>query len=370
MPTINVTPIVQIGNNCKIIAIATIEQYYASLLGFTPIPLHKRKNSSISIRELAKKNGSVQGEVLEIQQLKKTLSDIGYQSTIIDFTDNYQLFERTIQKNLAAGHLIISFFAVNTETANPSELFNENEHAAVITDLNKSSMEFLHWGQKRRTHALSFFKSSTVLPLRRMPEYYDNIKGYDKIRKYELSRIQNDSALKTPHTIKSIIPDENSGFHCKLLIVQKPDLNNIQASRAKFMASKINSVLNDALLELEGVAKSWGNITGINSIHQREAGQLILRFTASYRTFLSRNKKPTTQELIDFKKKIIEDMKQLEQYKEILFPLFLNIIAMVTLIIPLIKWLITGTPFFKNNAPGEEQYNVLLNAVTSVSTRG
>ena len=93
---IELSPVSQTGHNCKITAIASIEKFYAEKLNFMPIPLHKNEQTHpVSIREIAKKkNRSVQGELLEIQQLVKILTDIGCDSELIDFTSNFDLFKK------------------------------------------------------------------------------------------------------------------------------------------------------------------------------------------------------------------------------------------------------------------------------------
>ena len=75
-------PIEQTGHNCKIVAIANIEKYFTEGSGKT-FPLHKQKKHFFSIRELAKRHGSLQGELLEVKQVSNILHDLGYEALSI-----------------------------------------------------------------------------------------------------------------------------------------------------------------------------------------------------------------------------------------------------------------------------------------------
>src|SRR3990167_7256149 len=83
----------QVGHSCKPTALDNIFEFYDAQLNkellnnnqelITPIPLYKRDNPlhknkkyTVSIRRLAKKHGSAQGELLEIRQVEKILDKI------------------------------------------------------------------------------------------------------------------------------------------------------------------------------------------------------------------------------------------------------------------------------------------------------
>lgn len=212
-------PIEQTGHNCKIVAIAAIDNHYARLLNIKPVPLHKAKMNSFSIRQLAKKHGSVQGELLEINQIQYCLNDLGYENEILELS-HIKEFQQSIEVHLAQENLIIAFFAVHRCDGTPSVYYENNEHAAVIHQIHKENIEYTHWNRIYRSHIQDFFDSSRVLPIKRWPEYYQKIN--DRTKKYELVNTQDGSQA-------SITPKENSGFRCKLVVVKKPELKNKEA---------------------------------------------------------------------------------------------------------------------------------------------
>lgn len=250
-------PVPQTGHNCKTTAIASVDKYYGEKLGFKPIPLHKKKISAISIRELAKKNGSVQGELLEIRQLPKIFKDIGYETELVDFQYNYPLFRSHIIDNIKAGNLIIASFAVDRFTGNPTTHYDrDNEHAAIINGFSEDldTIDMVHWDLQRQTTMRNFYDSSMILLNERKPEYYENVKNktdVSKDKKYDLTPNQNDQALSSPGTKKSIIPAENTGFRGKLIIVKKPKLEQILASRITFLFKAEKKAVDTLLEELK-----------------------------------------------------------------------------------------------------------------------
>lgn len=228
-----VTPVKQTGHNCKITAIAAIDQYYAQQLGFLPIPLHKNKSSPVSIREIAKKNGSVQGELLEVQRIQQIFADIGYETELVDFKSNPALFRETIINNIQSGHLIVAFFAVDRQTAEPTTRYENNEHAAIINGIEEDTgvMEIVHWDKRRKTSVDEFYRSSMALLDERAPEYYCHIKWINKVKKYDLV---NSHFAAYPGVKKSIVPQANTGFRGKLVVVKKPELKNMLGIRNQF----------------------------------------------------------------------------------------------------------------------------------------
>lgn len=232
-----IEPIDQTGHNCKSTAIAAVDQFYAKKIGFQPIPLHKRKKHPISKRELAKKNGSIQGELLEIKQIPKILEQIGYETELVNFENNFSLFKKTIIENINAGNLIFACFAVDRITGNPTNKYDQyNEHAAILNGYNEESdvLEIVHWNKQRTTSLKDFYNSSMVLPNERQPEYYEKVKHKNKRMKYDLTKEQNDDSLKSG-VKKSIIPEKNSGFCGKLVIIKQPELKNILEVRKKLL---------------------------------------------------------------------------------------------------------------------------------------
>ncbi len=249
--TINIKPIHQTGHNCKPTAIATIDQYYGQKFGFTPLPLHKEKKHPISIRELAKRHGSLQGELLEMRQMEKILNDLGYETEVVDFNNHPDLFKHTIKKSLAAGDMVIACFAVDTYTGAPT--FNpkgDTEHAAIINGINEDLglIKMIHWEEEYQTTIDTFYYSSISLPHTRSPEYYVNVKERgqqrDKMRKYDKAAAQDDSALSLGAR-KTITPEIGSGFGGKLLIIKEPKLENILSRRKTLLAKPKNQQEKD-----------------------------------------------------------------------------------------------------------------------------
>lgn len=166
-------PVLQTGHNCKTVAIAAIDQYYGKLLDYPYFPLHKAKKHAFSIRQLAKRKGSVQGELLEIQQITDCFSDLAYETKIIKCHD-VNHFQKSIQENLTQGNLMIGFFSVDRTSGQPSSNYVNNEHAAVIHGLEGENLVFTHWNKKYQSSVHDFFHSSQALPKQRKPEYYQN----------------------------------------------------------------------------------------------------------------------------------------------------------------------------------------------------
>lgn len=238
---LQIEPVRQIGSKCKSVAIAAIDKYYGKEVGFEPIALHKNKSRPISIRELAKTKGSLQGELLEIRQIPEIFTDIGYETEVIDFQDDPKKFQQTIVDNINKGNLIIGFFNVFFETKQPkvANVNQSNEHAAVIHgyDLDKQVLTMTHWGESMETSMDDFYKSSMLLAAKRSPEYYINVKERgedgDKERKYQ--EIFTKSLSKYPQARKSIVPEPGTGFKGKLIVIKKPELEHILEARKNLL---------------------------------------------------------------------------------------------------------------------------------------
>lgn len=238
---IDLRPVKQTGHNCKITAIAAVDLFFATQFEYEPIPLHKKKDAPTSIRKLSKKRKSIQGELLEVGQLSQIFADLSYDTEIIDFKDNYDLFRENIIQHIDAGNLLIAFFAVDVKTGLPSDRYEQNnEHAAILHGYHKQTDTLIvtHWDKRRETTIKDFYSSSMVLPEKREPEYYVNIKHLDKDKKYEL--VKDDSSWSST---KSIVPQSNSGFQAKLLVIKKPEQATICVSRRKLLNSAMIPLL-------------------------------------------------------------------------------------------------------------------------------
>jgi hypothetical protein len=220
-------PVFQTGHNCKPVAIAAVEQYYAKQLGYQPIPLHKRStSSSFSIRQIAKYNGSLQGEMLELRQLQQTLMDIGFDTEVVDCQENPELFEEKIRASLLQGDIPIACFAVNRWNGLPTTVVDDNEHAAIVTGIEGKKIQITHWNKHYITTLDALYRSLMALPDQRKPEYYVPL-PLNKIKKYELIHSEKSS----PHIRKTVVPEEGTGFRGKLIIVKRPNLDSLNKRR-------------------------------------------------------------------------------------------------------------------------------------------
>lgn len=232
---IELAPITQTGHNCKPTAIAAVEQYFSEQLHFKPIPLHKNKTEPLSIRKLAKKHKSCQGELLEVRQLSEIFDELGYATELVDFQDNLDSFKQSVIQNITKGNLLIGFFAVDRRTGDPLSCYEQdNEHAAVLHGFTQSTGELniTHWDKNRKTSMENFYDSSMVLPDQRKPEYYVKDKPIGKKKKYDLYHDQTGENLPKKYK-KSLVPTSNSGFRGKLLVIKRPNNEKMLEARKK-----------------------------------------------------------------------------------------------------------------------------------------
>ena len=137
----------QRGETCKLKALADAMAHTASLFKSSRLPLYKSQNFSLSLRELAKRQGSVVGEVYSIEMLRKTCFDAGYESKIYDpgNEDDYiKQLERLIDVNYAP----IVFYDVDMSEARnglPSISDGTNEHACVVVGYYKDHSDETHF---------------------------------------------------------------------------------------------------------------------------------------------------------------------------------------------------------------------------------
>ena len=89
----------QDGHQCKTVAIANIDTYYANSKGWQQIPYRKnnKKTSEISIREIVKKHGSQQGEISDLNVVLNIFKELGYK---VDILDNNENLEGNIIRNI------------------------------------------------------------------------------------------------------------------------------------------------------------------------------------------------------------------------------------------------------------------------------
>ena len=237
----------QTGHICKPTALANLDTYYAELHGINAIPLRKNHrqlynassdnnatavHSPVSIRALSKRQGSIQGEVLEAEKYAQLAKSMGYEVDVMT-PENAASLKKIVLDHLAKGHPLVTCFAVDRENGLPSSHYSDNEHACVITgcDPIANTIDIAHWGHT--FHAVpiqEMFASMNTLPAEREQEIYyrcedfaadprlptSNLK-YDK----EDRRIKGGSESKK----ESITPATGSGFKNKIFSIV-PDPNS------------------------------------------------------------------------------------------------------------------------------------------------
>ncbi len=241
----------QIGQICKIISITNIERYYADLLGYTPMPLHAEKSQQLSIRKLAKTHGSTQGEVLEFNCWQRIITDMGFDSEVINFKDDIHAFTQAIKTNLQAGNLIMLAFAVNKETGHPdpdSTQPENREHAAVITGYNPyaDSVSISHWGNNYVVDLVDLYHASHRLNATRIQEHYNKNRSRNQNNKADIAKY---IAAESNGERESIIPAPDSGFQAKLLVVKKPDKDHLFKQR-KALSSRHSQKTSSAIISV------------------------------------------------------------------------------------------------------------------------
>ncbi len=253
-----IIPIEQKGHICKLVVVSVIENFFAQLLGFNPIPLNKKNNplqarikNSVSLRQHAKQRyGSLQGELLEINHVEGIFKDLGYETDLIDFKNNFSLFKESIIAHIKGGNLIFAAFAVDLNTKKPTitpNLPDRNEHAAVIHgfDAEKNLIYMTHYNREWTCSFEDFYHSSMVLLDTRKEEWYQNLKVTRTEKRYKYRLIENPEEigrLRThpqPHIRSSLIPKEHSGFRGRLIVVKKPySLEKMQTLRKELRCSE------------------------------------------------------------------------------------------------------------------------------------
>ncbi len=257
--TLSIIPANQSGHICKITALSNIDLYYSNYYSISNIPSRKNHKSIYeselncftntkevknSIRKISKSYGSKQGEVLRFEDLRKTAVEMGYLTTQIAPKNSEDFFNH-IAEQLLNSKPVVAFFAVEKDNSIkrglPTKIYDDNEHACLIVGINteNKTLVIAHWGALFRDIPMEdFYQSMQSLPKTREPEIYkkiDHDAGTKKI-KYEPASesdagFHKDSLLEPSNDInkeiyiKSLTPEENSGFHNRMLVLS-PDLSN------------------------------------------------------------------------------------------------------------------------------------------------
>ena len=167
---------VQKGPVCKLVALRTCMQL---LRPDECYPLFKNKmpNTLISVRSVAKKFGSSQGEVTSPWRLDRIAKELGLEADPRRF-DNQELMESDIHSAIDGGKPVIVFAQIDPEDIYPSikEDFSGQwyEHAAVVLGYNKKLKSFtVHDGQKIQIWGASdLYKSSCKVLEKRARETF------------------------------------------------------------------------------------------------------------------------------------------------------------------------------------------------------
>jgi len=183
------------------------------------------------MRQIAKRFGSVQGEILEIRQLCEILAFIGFESEIIDCSDNKALYARTIKESLDAKIPPIVFFGASYLLRGCPMPYCEkygrsNEHAVLLTGYNEAAdmVTLVDDGVECSVDLEKLYSSSSSLPQQRNREQYKSIKDKNPSQKYDLvpDNEQCEDVLRS-----SIFPEKNSGFSAKIIRILPPTAEKI-----------------------------------------------------------------------------------------------------------------------------------------------
>jgi hypothetical protein len=234
----------QKGSFCKVTALANVEEYFAGHCGYETLPMHKLKKHSHSLRELAKTQGSQQGELLEWSRWELLTNTLGYHSKTVAFGTDFNSFLNAIVDALQKGNLPLIAFAVDKDSGQPDPLPTkpeEQEHASVITAYNPKADQFTlkHWGCTYQVDAVTLFRSNQALLETRKEEHYQHNPEY----KGQFHKTKYLPVKKAGAQVKtSIIPVLNSGFQAKLLIIESPQnyLQDFANQREKLMTTGFN----------------------------------------------------------------------------------------------------------------------------------
>ena len=178
----------QNGHICKPTALANLDRYYAEKYAVATIPLRKNHRSRsgmpgdannsvrrpVTVKELSKQVGSVQGELLEAEKYQQLANNMGYSTQILS-PKNPAALKKIVLDALAKEQPLVTCFAVNKETGKPQSHYDDNEHACLITgcDPQSDTVDIAHWGQTFEAIPITdLFDSMNALPAEREQEIY------------------------------------------------------------------------------------------------------------------------------------------------------------------------------------------------------
>ncbi|WP_419420251.1 hypothetical protein ACNVED_02840 [Legionella sp. D16C41] len=262
----------QYGATCKLTVIASVDRFFAHKNHYPAVPVFKnskgvygQEKSGVSIRQLSKYLGSIQGELLEIDQLTTLLNQsLGYESEVVELGSEEEFRARVIHE-LQQGQPCINFFSVDTRSEpefHGKPIVTEKgdfEHACLITgyDALKDTLRITHWNRHFNVSLHQFYQSNQSLKDTRTQEHYRSIKeimnilfGYQTkysiqrkfnladrdelipLTKYLQKEMGTDPQLvlelaQTVPEIGTIIPKVGTGFRNKMICISAPTPNRV-----------------------------------------------------------------------------------------------------------------------------------------------
>lgn len=184
----------QAGHICKPAALANLDRYYAARYGIANVPLRKNAlgrypfeyrnralldnpaNESLSIRQIAKRHGSLQGEVLCRQTLRDIGQELGYDSRELR-PRNVSEFLHAVNDALGQSIPVFICYAMGADRL-PSLLYRDNpsnEHAGLIVGYHAAQSRLTIASDGRLYHDLCahrLWRASRALPPQRGVEHY------------------------------------------------------------------------------------------------------------------------------------------------------------------------------------------------------
>lgn len=235
----------QYGETCKPTALAMLDAYHAARHRIANVPLRKNGNllyeeqlnryaraqglvPQVSVRQIAKSHGSLQGEVLRFDAMERMATDMGYTART-ESPANVGEFTRLVAAQLAGGCPLIAYFGVSQGRQGdrprgyPSALPSASEHACLIVgiDTKKDTMDVAHWG---RVHAGIpipwFYAAMNALAETRKPESYAKAldpEATGSIRKYVYVPEGSSDGVHPGSRRTAPVPPEGTGFRNRVL---------------------------------------------------------------------------------------------------------------------------------------------------------
>jgi len=266
------------GEHCKLVSLSQLDAFFADRMDKFPVPFLKEHHFGVSLRQIAKEEGSLQGEILESTTLKKIAERIGYKVEMVR-PENLTEFKDCLKNNVNDKGIII-FYALETDDLYhiyDDRFFASNrsldifEHASVISwyDSEREICTLNHWQEKYPGIPVELlYKSNQSLKETRAPEFYslsepklhlssDNSHPQSGKRLYKYHIEQNSQLWSVKQkkyidNMKTITPARGTGFKGLVMLIE-PDKNHCRWDpQQQYVLRKRNTN------PIEWVAKSKG----------------------------------------------------------------------------------------------------------------